>query len=361
MTITPVASWTDSDTLAAVTAGIGEAFAARTRDAQRYGASYSGLWEAASRHAAGGKLMRPWLVCASYDALSGGAERRPAVVTLAVAVELLHFAFVLHDDVIDEDVVRRGTENLIGDLASSREVVDPTLPTGSATHWGTTGAILMGDALLSLVHRDFARAVVSDGESPALLDLLDRAIDESIAGEWQDVALAHRVTRASLPVILDMAANKTATYSVELPLLVGAILAGASEPTREALSRIGRSIGLAFQLHDDLVTAFGDPDSHGKDPLSDLREGKDTPLMAYARLTSAWSQIAPHWCDPHVTLEDWERVRGVLADSGSRSFVEGLIEECLTAVLEESDAADIPPAMRRIINDVCRRIAEARP
>ena len=90
-------------------------------------------------------------------------------------------------------------------------------------------------------------------------------------------------------------------------------------------------MGLAFQLQDDLLSVFGDPAHHGKDPNSDLREGKETALMAYARMTGAWARIEPLIGHDDLSERDAATVRAALEECGARRFVEGLVDDSLGA------------------------------
>ena len=308
----------DVDDATSVEAVIGELFLRKSRAAHAYGPHPAQLWNLAAQTVSGGKLVRPRLLLAAYRALSGSADVPQAVVDAAAAVELLHYAFVLHDDVIDGDTVRRGRPNLIGAMAARA----PSHP--RALHRGNTAAILMGDLVLSAAYQHLARLDVPAQTRARLLDAVDHTIDQTVAGEWVDVALADGFADPTLDVILEMSANKTACYTFELPLRLAAILADCTPQTERALATAGRHLGLAFQLDDDLLCAFGAPAEHGKDPLSDLREGKQTPIIAYARTTGEWELIARDVGRHDLSMKDAEQVRNVLISCGAKGFVERL-------------------------------------
>lgn len=326
-------------------------FARSTDAAQRHGAHFARLWQLAGVHAQGGKLVRPLLLLETYDALRGSGAytgpARPTVVRIAAAVEALHFAFLLHDDVIDGDLIRRGRPNLIGDMISEAPL------TGAARHWAQAGGILAGDLLLSAAHQMFARADVDAHARIRLLDLLEETIHETTAGELADVGLGAGVIEPDLPSVLAMTRRKTAAYTFQLPLRAAAVLAGAPGGLETALGAAGAHLGLAYQLQDDLLSTFGDAAQHGKDPLSDLREGKQTALICFARMTSAWAGIAPHLGDPELTADDADRVRRLLTECGAERFVRGLVDDERAAFAEALDGdAVIPPRVRRVLTDV---------
>ncbi|MCD2499127.1 polyprenyl synthetase family protein [Microbacterium nymphoidis] len=344
----------DEDLRARIESRLSEQFAARTAAAQRYGAEFSALWRTAARHVLGGKLLRPRLLLALHEALTDDtAEVADAttVLDLAAAVETLHYSFLLHDDVIDADVQRRSRPNLIASLRDGHP--RPQLSPREALHWGQSGAILLGDLLLSGVHQSFARAELPHRQRLRALSLLDHTVTETVAGELTDVALSDQVVPADLTTILAMSADKTATYTFELPLRLAAILAGRPPATETHLALIARHLGLAFQLQDDLLSVFGDAARHGKDPYSDLREGKRTALIAYARMTSAWRGIEPRLGRPDLGEKDAVQIRALLEDCGARTFVVNLINEhafAARSLISGVDSAGLlPPAAQQVL------------
>ncbi len=279
------------------------------------------LWEALAAATEGGKRFRPALLVAAHDALGG--TRSAAAAQVGAAVELLHTAFVIHDDVIDGDDLRRGRLNVSGtfhaDALASGAAPD------AAADYGRTAGILAGDLALTAA----VRAVASCG-APAdvvdrLLDLFDAALHTTAAGELADVRLSLSVGTASLLESLAMEEQKTGAYSFALPLQAGALLAGAGPEVVAGLRLAGGMLGVAFQLVDDLQGVFGDPARTGKSTTSDLRTGKQTPLLTVARTTPAWERIRPY-VGRDLTDPELDEVRRLLTTSGSRRFVEELAE-----------------------------------
>lgn len=303
--------------------------------ARSYGDEFVRVWRTAADGAIGGKLLRPRLLIESHRALTGGHgtvdhDDEDAVVELATAVELLHYSFLLHDDVIDGDMMRRGRPNLVGALALAADrPFRGAIPSPRAQHWGRSGALLMGDLLLTGAVLGFARVPVGAETRARLLDLLEHVVTETVAGELADVGLGDGVLDAELPAILRMTARKTAVYSFELPLRAAAILSGCTRAAEDALAEAAGHIGLAYQLQDDLMSVFGDAREHGKDPRSDLREGKETAIIAYARMTSAWSAIAPRFGAQDLTPAEASLLVSRLRACGAEAFVETLIAERL--------------------------------
>ncbi|WP_159791930.1 polyprenyl synthetase family protein [Puerhibacterium puerhi] len=305
-------------------------------------ADHDALQDALDTAATGGKRVRPHLLTTVYEALGGTQPQVAAEV--AAGVELLHTALVTHDDVVDGDTVRRGRPNVSGTFAA-RALADGADARRSA-RYGDAAGILVGDLALA----GAVRTVALCGAEPAvvyrLLEALDRALCVTVAGELTDVRLAlggrHDVTEA-----LRMAEHKTAVYSFQLPLELAALLAEAPEGVVDALSRYGALLGLAYQLRDDVDELYGDHGGTGKDPASDLREGRYTPLVAYARSTPAWPEIAPVVGDPTAGLAELERVRDLMIECGARQYVEDLVADLVREARETVAHLPVAPVLEQ--------------
>lgn len=346
MSITVQREALEDERMRLVQRSIEDYFEERSRAAARYGPEFAHLWGLAANTVLGGKFVRPELLVETFAALTDTPRHAvppQPVVRAAVAVELLHYAFVLHDDVIDGDLVRRGRPNLIGAVAhASGGPADRT----SALHLGTTSGILMGDLMLSGVYQLVAELDAPAATRTRLTRSLGETIDETVAGEHADVGLAHGVVAPDLGTILAMSANKTAAYTFGLPLAWGAILADADPGTVRALTKAGRHLGLAFQLQDDLLSVFGDPTCHGKDPASDLREGKVTALIAHARASAQWPLIEPYLGRGDLSDRDLAGACALLEACGAKAAVERQIEDSLFAFRAATADTSIPARAR---------------
>ncbi|OIJ32633.1 polyprenyl synthetase family protein [Microbacterium sp. LCT-H2] len=354
-----VVTLTEEDLGTRIEAVLRQRFTERTAAAEHYGSEFAALWQTAAEHALGGKLLRPRMLMDLLTALTAAplTEKDTArAIDVAAHVELLHFAFLLHDDVIDGDLTRRRRPNLIGSLVSRR----PDESGDAALHWGRSSAILLGDLLLSSAVLGFARADLPTARRERLLSLLETTVFETVAGEHSDVALSDGIIAADLRTILATSASKTAAYSFVLPLRAAAILSGAPTAAEEQLTEIGGHLGLAYQLQDDLLSVFGDPDLHGKDPYSDLREGKETAIIAYARMTSHWPGIELRFGETDLSIDDAAEMRDRLRECGAEGFVRGLVEEQLAAVsnvlAEAEEAGTLSADAGRVVLALADRI-----
>lgn len=326
------------------------------RRAHAHGSGFAALAASTRRAAEGGKRFRPALVAASFTAFGGDLDDADGLYAVAAAFELLHAAFVVHDDVIDHDVERRGALNVTGEFRE-RATAQGADAAGSAL-LGNAAAILAGDLLLHEAVRLVALADLAPTRREALLSLLDDAVLVSAAGELADVEHAVVPRDPVTAELLVTAHDKTAVYSFTAPLCAGAVLAGADESSLTTLRAAGGALGLAFQLVDDLIGAFGTPAQAGRAAGGDLREAKITPLVALARESDEWPSVtealAQAWTGP-VAVRAAQRA---LEKSGARARLRRLVDDVLADAVAHGD--ELPDAPRDLIRglaaDVKRRV-----
>lgn len=192
--------------------------------------------------AAGGKRLRPAFCYLGYRAAGGVDDGR--IVRAAAALELLHTFALVHDDLMDEATERRGVETTHVRFARLLAAA----PGGADEARGRAAAVLVGDLAAVLAESLLRRCgFPAEALAPAL-ERFDRMRLEMAAGQYLDVAGVAR----DLASAEHVAELKTASYTVEGPLRIGAALAGAPAETLAALAAYGRAAGEAFQLRDDL-------------------------------------------------------------------------------------------------------------
>jgi geranylgeranyl diphosphate synthase type I len=280
----------------------------------------------------GGKRTRSQFLWWALRACGGGqsVEETYAALRIAAAVELVQTCALVHDDVMDGSPLRRGLPAVHRDL--DKQYGSPR-DRGTAEPFGRAAAILVGDLALA-----WADDAVADTRLPAHLHRRVRDIwrtmrTEMVAGQYLDLQGKATGSR-SAGLAIRTACLKSALYSVERPLALGAALAEADETTTRALCAAGRRAGIAFQLRDDLHGVFGDPDDTGKPSGEDILEGKPTYLVAVARrlAETAGDRQALAFLDaalgnPDLSAADLDRVRDLLSATGALAAVEQRIEE----------------------------------
>ncbi|CAI9386617.1 polyprenyl synthetase family protein [Microbacterium sp. T2.11-28] len=324
---------------ARVDAAIDRALARLTARCAPHGDGAQALAAAVSASAADGKRLRPALVVASFTAFGGDTAATPALWDVAAAFEILHTALLVHDDLIDRDVERRGILNVAGRFRERAHAYGAD-DRGTATV-ADAAAVLAGDLLLFEATRLVATAALTDDERDQLFAVLDEAILVSAVGELAD---AEHAARADLPdahALLTAAHDKTAVYSFRAPLRAGAVLAGAT--SHAALSDAAAALGLAFQLVDDLIGTFGSRRQAGRDPGADLREAKRTPLIALARQTDAWPRVSDALAVAHTGPIAVRRAQREIEASGARVGLEELVHDNLRRARAHASSAELPP------------------
>src|SRR5579859_7872287 len=309
---------------------------------------------------AGGKRLRAafcywgWRAC-------GGADCRE-IVAAAASLELLHASALVHDDVIDASDTRRG-----GPAAHRRFAARHAAAGwhGSADAFGAGAAILIGDLLLAWTD-EMLRA---SGLGPVAvwrgLRELDAMRTEVFAGQFLDL-VAQASGRSSVDSALRVVTYKSAKYTVERPLHLGAALAtaaaavdatgdAAEQDARLALTCYGIPVGIAFQLRDDILGVFGDPGRTGKPVIDDLREGKRTVMVAIASERADPQQAAVldrAIGNRELTGAGAEQVRAIITRTGALAECEAMIDANVKRALAALEAAPITPASRSALADL---------
>ena len=277
---------------------------------------------------AGGKRLRP-AFCYWAFVGAGGDPAASVVIDAGAALELLHTFALVHDDVMDGSATRRGTAAVHAHFERRHEADGLR---GEGRRFGEGVAILVGD--LAFVYSDQLLA----GAPPAAWRVFDELRLEVNVGQYLDLVATARADH-SRETAQRIARYKSAKYTVERPLHLGAALAGQLPRLEEPLSAFGVPLGDAFQLRDDLLGAFGDPDAIGKPVGDDLREGKPTALIALARERGHADQVRlleERLGRRDLTEADVAEIQAVLVDTGAQEEVERqvklLVEDALAAL-----------------------------
>ncbi|GGA55729.1 geranylgeranyl pyrophosphate synthase [Pseudoclavibacter endophyticus] len=292
-----------------------------------------------------------------------GAADAPALPDAAAALELFHAAALAHDDVIDRSDTRRGAPSTHRAFEAHHGASGWA---GDGARFGEAAAILVGDLLLTWSDDLFvaACAAVDPTAAEAARGEISRMRVEVTLGQYLDVAEEH--AWPTVPVgeraerAITIAVSKSARYSIEAPLVIGARLAGADDERVDAIRAFGTPLGLAFQLRDDVLGVFGDAEIMGKPAGDDLREGKRTYLIA--RFSDRSSDAEREWFDARLGRDDLDeatvaelqrRIRGCGALDDVEAEIARLLGEALTAL----DSAGLDAASRGMLERLARRTA----
>lgn len=276
----------------------------------------------------GGKRLRAAFCYWGWRAVTDASDT-DEIVAASAALEVFHAAALVHDDIIDNSDTRRGRP------ATHRAFEAAHLAggwTGDAAAYGRSSAILAGDLLVAWSDDLFEEGIAdapADRARAARRQYAEMRRDVTI-GQYLDIA-AETVPAPEdeqLDRALLVASFKSARYSVQQPLLIGAAIGGARTEQQQALRAFGHPVGMAFQLRDDVLGVFGDSAATGKPSGDDLREGKRTALIAFARQAlpaSVRRTLDELVGDPDLDDAQVRMLQSTIRDSGALDRVEELI------------------------------------
>jgi geranylgeranyl diphosphate synthase type I len=330
-----------------------EAFAELQRERLTQAGPYAGtLVDAALTSASGGKRLRAAFCEQGWRAAGGGEDRR--LLTAAAALEWLQASALVHDDLIDGSDTRRGRPSMHRRFAGQHQAAGWR---GEPDGYGQAAAILLGDLMLSWTDEMFRSCGLPPERVTAALPYLDACRTEVVAGQFLDV-VAQASGDSNLETAMRVVHFKSAKYTVERPLHLGAVLAGADAGLLASLSAFGVPVGEAFQLRDDLLGVFGDEELTGKPAGDDLREGKRTVLLAHARARSDPEQrrlLDRLVGDPKLDADQVAELRDVIESTGALQAVEQSITSLHGQAMAALDTAAVSDESRASLRELAAR------
>lgn len=333
------------DALAEVSQRLDTFYGARRAETGSAGPDAAVFVDAAAAAVAGGKRLRARFCLTGWSAVAEArgtqSEVAAEAIGAAAALEIFHAAALVHDDLVDNSDTRRGRPAAHRALET---VHRESGMLGDAETYGRASAILLGDLLVAwsddLFEESLADAVPSAART-ARAEYARMRRDVTV-GQYLDVAAesswAATPDDEQAERALRVASLKSARYSVQQPLLIGAALAAAEPAQRRALADFGHPIGMAFQLRDDVLGVFGDAAVTGKPAGDDLREGKRTVLVAYARevLGPGPRRVFDELLgDPLLEPAQIAALQATIVETGALARV----EELIAAYAREADRA----------------------
>ncbi|MEZ4254223.1 MAG: polyprenyl synthetase family protein [Polyangiales bacterium] len=271
----------------------------------------------------GGKRLRPVVLEAAYRAVAKSPEPNLAD-DAGAALEMLQTYLLIHDDWMDLDDERRGGPSVYAALRDRH----------GDEHLGASLAVLAGDLASAYASELITGAAFPAERLRAALDAFWAIQREVVWGQQLDMIASEDVDR-----VYDL---KTGSYTVRGPARLGALLANADEASLAVLERFAAPLGVAFQVRDELLGTFGDPSTTGKPAGNDLRAGKHTKVVAFAKRALDATDFAPVtkvFGVNDATEADVATATRVLEDSGARAAVEAELGRLVAAAKGALDAA----------------------
>lgn len=284
----------------------------------------------------GGKRLRPYFAVWGYRA--AGAEVGDSILRAAAALELLHTFALIQDDVIDRSPTRRGGPSSHVTLAGQAEK-------GDRERFGASAAILLSDLALIWADRLLGEAGFPPERQRAGSRVYDELRAEVALGQYLDVLASH-LERLTEEEALRVSRYKTATYTVQRPIQLGMALGGAPADLLDTVSAYAIPAGIAFQLRDDLLGAFGNPDATGKPSGEDLIERKPTWLLARTM------RLRPR----AARADDLAGLRREMVESGAVSEAEAKIQDLYQEALAAARSMKVPQERIRELVELTERL-----
>ena len=286
-----------------------------------------------------------------------------AVVGITAALEMFHAAALVHDDLLDQSDTRRGAPAVHKRFEALHQASGWA---GSPERFGVAGSVLVGDLMLGWSSEIFGNALLAAPSSTietACRNEFSKMRVEVMAGQYLDVLEENSASTRSVEEAFGRANRvmlyKTAKYSIEAPLLIGAAFAGAEPGLLRGLSAFGIPLGMAFQLRDDILGVFGDPAVTGKPAGDDLREGKRTVLVALTlqNLNPSIGRIFEELLTSReLEAEQIQFMQQTITESGALAKTERMMEELAEESLNALNELDIDPRAKEQLGALALKV-----
>lgn len=249
----------------------------------------------------GGKYIRGTLVKLGYQiASTSNSLNSPEILKVAAAFEILHTSLLIHDDIIDKSLIRRGKPTIHSVFKNN--------------HYGISQAICLGDIGFFL-----ATKLLLDKR---VLSSFSNIVLETILGQMLDIKTSFEKSKKEKDVIV-IQKLKTAYYTISAPLSIGAMMGNATQKKLNSIKTFGENLGIAYQIKDDILGVFGDEKIIGKSASSDIEENKSTLLIAYA-LEKAKSKkkkfLSNYYGTKNINKKQIEEVKKIFVETGSLNY-----------------------------------------
>lgn len=294
----------------------------------------------------GGKRARAAFMYFGY--MAAGGKEVEEIIKTSISIEFIHSFLLMHDDIIDRDEIRHGVKTIhvrYGELAKKHfKKKDPE-------HFGNSMGIIIGDMMGALGNQVLFESKFPSELIIKALHKIQNIVTLTVIGESEDVFIENR-GQATEEEILRMYENKTAKYTIEGPLHLGAILAGSEGELMKILSAYAIPVGIAFQIQDDILGVFGQINKIGKPVGSDVRQGKQTILVVKAlekadKMEKAILQKCLGKKD--LSQHELEEFRNIIISTGSLEYAKELATTLIAKGKKKLEKSDIDPEAKEFL------------
>ena len=294
----------------------------------------------------GGKMLRGMLVNLGYQIavhMNGEAACNAAESDmLALAFEIFQTGVLVHDDIIDNAGTRRGKITVHRRYEHRLNVRETKMVAAGEKpgNLAKSAAICVGDLGIYYANKQIVDNYAQNEHLAALIGYFDDIVLQTIRGELLDVVLPYEIQddkyspeekkKLLEKSIWDIYYLKTAGYSVIGPLHLGMILGGADEKQMKALDRVAEDIGIAYQIMDDILGVFADPEKLGKDVGSDITEFKQTILYMYVCTMKPEyeEELLQIYGKKRISDAELDEVQRIFRESGALAYAQEMLGDC---------------------------------
>jgi geranylgeranyl diphosphate synthase, type I len=288
---------------------------------------------------AGGKRLRAAFMYWGYKAAGGRDDAK--IIEASMSIELTNIFLLIHDDIIDRDDFRHGVETI---HKRYEKIARRFYKKTNSVHFGDSMALVIGDMAAAAGNEIIFNSKFSPERILKALDKLQDIVSVTVGGELMDVVLEAR-RRATEKEILKVHENKTAKYTVEGPLHLGALLAGVDKKTLDLFSAYAVPVGIGFQIQDDILGVFGNEKKLGKPVGSDLRKGVQTLLITKALENGSTQQrrwIQSMMGNPNAGDREVEEFKKIVINTGSLEYSKNFSQKLIERGKDAIEKGDIP-------------------
>jgi len=288
----------------------------------------------------GGKRLRPALMYYGY--LGCGGKEKKEMLKTAISIELIHAFLLIHDDIMDRDMKRHGVDTL---NARYQKIGKRRFRSADARHFGDSMAIIIGDMIGALGNQIIFESQFDAKLVMKALSKLQSIVSLTVIGQSKDVLMEYK-KKATEKEVLEMYEYKTAKYTLEGPLHLGAILGGAGGGVLADYTRCSIPLGIAFQIQDDILGIFGSEKKLGKSIGSDIKEQKQTLLLVKAKELGTGRQrkeLEQIFKKDQITKSEVEIFQRIMIDTGSLDYSKKLAERYILTGKKEIEKMSVRP------------------
>lgn len=303
----------------------------------------------------GGKRARAAFMYYGY--LATGGKELGKILKASVSIELIHSFLLIHDDIIDQDEERHG---VITTHEYYKKIGERFFKNKDAKHFGISMAIIVGDMVAALGNQALFESEFDPKLVIKALKRLQGIVSMTVVGQSEDIHIEYR-GKAAVEDILKMYEHKTAKYTFEGPLHLGAVLGGADNEFLKRLSGYAIPAGIAFQIQDDILGVFGNEEKTGKPVGSDIRQGKYTILVAKAFEKANLRQkkiLASCLGNKNLTKKNIDDFRKVIIESGSLDYAKNLALDLVLEAKKELEKIKMNPEAKKFLSDIAEYMIE---